>query len=60
MTGCPACSGGFFDILDYEWNRGGEKGIFDCTCRNTSISTFKPKWDGTAAQLPLEKYQNVP
>lgn len=56
----PCCSGGFFDIPDYEWNRGGQIGIFDCTCRNTSISTFKPKWDGASAQFPEEVYKLVP
>lgn len=41
----PCCSGGFFDIPSYNFDkeRGLQKGIFDCTCRNTSISTMLPK-----------------
>ncbi len=58
----PCCSGGFFDIpshnLDKE--RGLQKGIFDCTCRNTSISTMQPKWNASMAQFPTEKYQYKP
>jgi len=58
----PCCSGGFFDIPS--WNldkeRSGQKGIFDCTCRNTSISTMKPKWNTSEAQFPTAKYQYVP
>lgn len=58
----PCCHGGFFDILSYNFDkeRAGQKGIFDCTCRNTSISTMKPAWNASMAQFPTEKYRNVP
>jgi len=51
----PCCMGGFFDVPDYSKANKGQIGIFDCTCRNTSISTFKPTWDGTIAQFPRSK-----
>ncbi|MDD1761027.1 MAG: hypothetical protein LUQ59_02230 [Methanothrix sp.] len=58
----PCCSGGFFDIpsRDFDKERAGQKGIFDCTCRNQSISTFKPKWNGTSAQFPTVEHQYKP
>ncbi len=56
----PCCMGGFFDVPDYSKANKGQIGIFDCTCRNTSISTFKPAWNGTIAQFPTGKYQYVP
>ena len=58
----PCCSGGFFDIPSYNFDkeRGSQKGIFDCTCRNTSISTMKPAWNASMAQFPTEKYRYVP
>jgi len=58
----PCCHGGFFDILSYNFDkeRAGQKGIFDCTCRNTSISTMKPKWNTSLAQFPTEEYKNKP
>jgi hypothetical protein len=58
----PCCSGGFFDIPshNFEKERGSQKGIFDCTCRNTSISTMKPAWNASMAQFPTEKYRYVP
>jgi hypothetical protein len=58
----PCCMGGFFDILSYNFDkeRGSQKGIFDCTCRNTSISTMKPTWNASLAQFPTEKYKKVP
>jgi len=46
----PCCSGGFFDIPSYNFDkeRGSQKGIFDCTCRNESIKTSSqrgtPQW----------------
>jgi len=57
----PCCSGGFFDIpsRDFDAEHGGQKGIFDCTCRNTSISTMKPKWNTSEAQFPTAKYQKM-
>jgi len=58
----PCCSGGFFDIPSKNFDKdfGSQKGIFDCTCRNTSISTMKPAWNASMAQFPTEKYKNVP
>ncbi|MFZ2472917.1 MAG: hypothetical protein WAW52_13395 [Methanothrix sp.] len=58
----PCCSGGFFDIPSKNFDKdfGSQKGIFDCTCRNTSISTMKPAWNTTMAQFPTEKYQYKP
>jgi hypothetical protein len=58
----PCCGGGFFDITSYNFDkeRGLQKGIFDCTCRNTSISTMKPAWNASLAQFPTEMYKNVP
>jgi len=58
----PCCSGGFFDLPSrfFDKQYGSQKGIFDCTCRNTSISTMQPKWNTTLAQFPTEKYQYKP
>jgi hypothetical protein len=58
----PCCSGGFFDIPSYSFDkeRGSQKGIFDCTCRNASISTMKPAWNASLAQFPTVKYRYVP
>ena len=58
----PCCSGGFFDIPSHNFDkeRGSQKGIFDCTCRNTSISTMKPSWNASLAQFPTEEYRYVP
>jgi hypothetical protein len=59
----PCCFGGFFDLQTYNSKIAfdslykGEKGIFDCTCRNTSISTFKPAWNASQAQFPTDTYQ---
>ncbi len=56
----PCCSGGFFDIPAHNFDKehGSQKGIFDCTCRNTSVSTMK--WNTTMAQFPTATYQYVP
>ena len=56
----PCCSGGFFDVLNADTEHESQKGIFDCTCRNTSISTMKPKWNTSLAQFPTTKYKNAP
>lgn len=55
----PCCSGGFFDIPsnNFDKERGAQKGIFDCTCRNTSISTMKPAWNASQAQFPTAQYR---
>lgn len=51
----PCCMGGFFDVPDYSKANKGQIGIFDCTCRETSLSTFKPAWNGTTAQFTTGK-----
>ena len=58
----PCCHGGFFDLPAWNFDKryDGQKGIFDCTCRNTSISTMKPQWNTSLAQFPTDKYVNVP
>jgi hypothetical protein len=55
---CPV--GGFFDIQDWDKLKAGESSIFDCTARNVSLSTFRPKWDGSKAQFPEEIYGKKP
>jgi len=54
----PCCSGGYFDIQDYKYLLPGEVGIFDCTCRETSLSKYQPEWNGTAAQFPTAEYKD--
>jgi len=58
----PCCGGGFFDLPSWNFDKqyAGQKGVFDCTCRNTSISTMKPAWNASMAQFPTEKYRYVP
>jgi len=60
----PCCSGGFFDLpatlYNFDKQYGSMKGIFDCTCRNTSISSMKPAWNASQAQFPTEVYRNKP
>jgi len=58
----PCCSGGFFDLPAYNFDKqyGGLKGVFDCTCRNSSISSMKPKWNTSMAQFPNDRYRNQP
>jgi hypothetical protein len=53
----PCCSGGFSDVTNSDTEHVSQKGIFDCTCRNTSISTMKPAWNTTMAQFPTAKFQ---
>lgn len=55
----PCCHGGFADI-PYAKMLQGETGIFDCSCRNVSISSFSPSWDGTVAQFPTATYRTTP
>ena len=58
----PCCMGGFFDLPSYNFNvqYASWKGIFDCSCREESISTMKPAWDTTKAQFPTQEYQFKP
>jgi hypothetical protein len=58
----PCCSGGFFDVPSYNFDKehASQKGIFDCTCRNTSISTMRPAWNASLAQFPTDKYRYKP
>jgi len=58
----PCCMGGFFDLPSYNFDAqyASWKGIFDCSCRETSISTMKPAWNTTKAQFPTEEYRYKP
>ena len=57
----PCCMGGFFDMQKFEQTVYSAKaGIFDCTCRSTALSTYKPAWNGTVAQFPTVQYQKKP
>jgi len=56
----PCCFGGYFDVDEVMRKPISEEGIFDCTCRNTSISTYKPKWNTTMAQFPNDVYAKKP
>ena len=58
----PCCMGGFFDLPSYNFDAqyASWKGIFDCTCREQSISTMKPEWNTTKAQFPTDEYQYKP
>jgi hypothetical protein len=49
----PCCSSGLGAVTYYPpgWSA---KGIFDCTCRPTALSQYKPAWDGTKAQFPRQ------
>jgi hypothetical protein len=49
----PCCSSGMGAYTYYPagWSA---KGIFDCTCRPTALSQYKPAWDGTKAQFPRQ------
>lgn len=55
----PCCSGSFFDIPSWNFDKeyAGQKGIFDCTCRNVSVSSMKPAWNTTKAQFPASEYR---
>lgn len=58
----PCCTGGFFDLPadNFDAEYASWKGIFDCTCREQSISSMKPKWNTTKAQFPTEEYRYKP
>jgi len=56
----PCCSGGFFDVLNWDTEHAGQRGIFDCTCYNMSLSNYKPAWNGTTAQFPESIYGSKP
>ncbi len=56
----PCCYGGYFDMDEVDRKAIAEDGVFNCSCRNMSLSTYKPAWDGTAAQFPTEKYRLKP
>ncbi|OPY51800.1 MAG: hypothetical protein A4E48_01388 [Methanosaeta sp. PtaU1.Bin060] len=58
----PCCFGGFNDIPSHnlQKERSDVVGIFDCTCRETSLSTFKPAWNGSTAQFPESTYGSKP
>jgi len=56
----PSCCVGGYGEMEDDDKIWGEKAIFDCTCRNTSISSMKPAWNASLAQFPTEKYKNLP
>ncbi len=58
----PCCSGGFFDLPSWNFDKqyAGQKGIFDCTCRETALESYRPTWNATAAQFPTEDYKLKP
>lgn len=56
----PCCFGGYFDMDAAVGRRFGPDGVFDCTCRAASLKSYKPEWDGTAAQFPNEIYAKKP
>jgi hypothetical protein len=65
----PCCPGDFFDIDDwrspqdpipYGAGRASLRGIFDCTCRESGINTYKPAWNTTKEQFPNAQYMYKP
>ncbi|MFZ3111379.1 hypothetical protein [Methanothrix sp.] len=58
MDWLSCCFGGYFDMDEEIRKPLSEDAIFDCTCRNKSISTFKPEWNGSLAQFPTALYAN--
>jgi hypothetical protein len=56
----PCCNGGFFDVLNWDTEHANQRGIFDCTCRNTSLSTYQPAWNATMVQFPTKDYRHKP
>ncbi len=54
----PCCFGGYFDMNEEMRKPILEDGIFDCTCRNRSISTYKPEWNASMAQFPTSLFIN--
>lgn len=47
----PCCFGGYFDMHEVDRKAIAEDGIFDCTCMKTALKSYKPAWNGTAAQF---------
>jgi len=56
----PCCFGGYFDMHEVDRKAVAEDGIFNCSCRDMSLKTYKPAWNGTAAQFPTEDYRLKP
>ena len=56
----PCCFGGYFDMDEVDQKPMAEEGIFDCTCREAALKSYKPAWNGTAAQFPIEEYRSKP
>ena len=54
------CFRGYFDMHEVDRKAIAEDGIFDCTCKETALKSYKPAWNGTAAQLPTEDYRLKP
>ncbi len=55
----PCCYGGYFDMDPID-RRISEDGIFDCTCRATSLKSYKPAWNGSTAQFPNDVFATKP
>ncbi len=55
----PCCMGGFFDMSTWDQKiHKSQAGIFDCTCRETALKTYKPEWNATKAQFPTDVYKS--
>jgi hypothetical protein len=55
----PCCMGGFFDMASWDQKiHKSQAGIFDCTCRETALKTYKPEWNQTKAQFPTDVYKS--
>ena len=55
----PCCMGGYFDMDSID-RRYSADGVFDCTCRATSLKSYKPVWNGSVAQFPNAIYATKP
>jgi hypothetical protein len=55
----PCCMGGFFDMSAWDQKvKKAQAGVFDCTCRETALKTYKPEWNATKAQFPTDVYKS--
>jgi hypothetical protein len=55
----PCCFGGYFDMEAVD-RRYSADGVFDCTCRASSLKSYKPAWNGSTAQFPNDIYAKKP
>ncbi|NPV61024.1 MAG: hypothetical protein HPY61_00045 [Methanotrichaceae archaeon] len=56
----PCCFGGWGDMDEVDTLPIAEDGVFDCTCREAALKTYKPAWNGTTAQFPNDIYATKP